>query len=157
MQMAMMLEISSSDQAEIAARALASPEAEVCGLLLGEGMRVAEVWHCANVAPDPRTAFEVDPRALVAAYRDARGGAAAVIGHYHSHPRGPATPSPRDAAASRGGEVWLIVADGIARAWLARGQGDFIEIGVAATGTATCAPAPQPPEDPQQQGRSRSP
>ena len=150
MQMGMMLEISSSDQAAIAARARASPAVEVCGLLLGEGMRVAEVRHCANVAPDPRVAFEVDPRTLIAAYRAARGGGAGVIGHYHSHPSGDAVPSRRDAAMARGGEIWLIVADGVARAWHARGQGAFIEIGVAATGTATCAPAPQPPEGPEQ-------
>jgi proteasome lid subunit RPN8/RPN11 len=78
-------------------------------LLLGQGDRIARVVPCANVAAEPWHRFEIDPAALIAAHRAARGGGAAVIGHYHSHPTGLAEPSPRDAAdAAPDGSIWLI-------------------------------------------------
>ncbi|MEH3046788.1 M67 family metallopeptidase [Sphingomonas adhaesiva] len=115
-----MLEISIGLRNEIAASAAASPDAEVCGLLLGRGSRVERVVACRNVAATPARRFEIDPAALIAAHRAARGGGAAVIGHYHSHPTGTATPSPRDAAdAPPDGSIWIIVAAGGLSAWRA--------------------------------------
>ncbi|MFT3975694.1 MAG: M67 family metallopeptidase [Sphingomonas bacterium] len=116
------LRISRSALARIVAHAGASG-AEVCGLLLdaGEG---AEPHPCANVHPTPATHFELDPAALIAAYRTARDGGPKVIGHYHSHPSGDAMPSIADAAQAAGdGAVWLIVAGREARAWRATRDG----------------------------------
>nr|WP_235532789.1 M67 family metallopeptidase [Sphingomonas sp. Leaf412] len=97
---------------------------EVCGLLLGRGDRVMEVRACANVAADPARRFEIDPAALIAAHRAARGGGPRVIGHYHSHPSGDATPSPRDAAdAVPDGSVWIVVAGDALTAWRATADG----------------------------------
>ena len=85
---------------------------EACGLLLGEGERVARILPAANVAPDPARHFEIDPAALIAAHRAARAGGEAIIGYYHSHPSGTSHPSPTDAAmAARDGRVWAIVGD----------------------------------------------
>ncbi|OYX08196.1 MAG: hypothetical protein B7Z08_10465 [Sphingomonadales bacterium 32-68-7] len=43
-------------------------------------------------------------------HRAARSGGPAVIGYYHSHPSGPARPSPTDRAEASGdGSVWAIV------------------------------------------------
>jgi proteasome lid subunit RPN8/RPN11 len=50
-----------------------------------------------------------------------------LIGHYHSHPNGPAEPSPRDLAAAEPGRLWLIIGGGAARMWRA-GDGAFHEI-----------------------------
>ena len=133
----MMLEISRAALDAIRAEAAASPHVEVCGLLLGEGLRVAKVRPCRNVADNPATAFEIDPQALIGAYKAARSGGPAVIGHYHSHPNGPAEPSARDEAAARGGEVWLIVGGDKLRAWLAIelevDQKDFIPLEIASS------------------------
>lgn len=120
----MSVEISSAALQQILARAAASEEREVCGLLFGDAGRIDAVEHCANVAANPATTFETDPARLIAAHRAARAGGPAIIGHYHSHPRGPAMPSPRDAvAAAPDGTLWLIVAGGEARLWRAVGNG----------------------------------
>lgn len=95
-------------------------QAEICGLLLGRPGRIEQVRAAANIAPDPARHFEVDPAVLLAAHREARGGGSAVIGHYHSHPSGIAVPSATDAAcAAPDGSLWLIVAGGAARLWVA--------------------------------------
>ena len=119
----MMLEISREAVTGILTDAAASPGAEICGLLLGRGLRVERVVACRNVADEPATGFEIDPQALIAAHKAARCGGPAVIGHYHSHPTGRAEPSARDAAAARAGEVWVIVGGGHAIAWLATESG----------------------------------
>lgn len=116
----MMLEISRAVLDVIRAETAASPNVEVCGLLLGKGLCVVEARPCRNVADDPATTFEIDPRQLIATHRAARNSGPQVIGHYHSHPNGKAEPSARDAAAAHGGEVWMIVTQDEESAWLAR-------------------------------------
>lgn len=118
--MAMELRISSTILDRITAEAIASPDREICGLLLGTGEAITEARSCRNVAADPSIRFEIDPAALLAAHRAARRGGAAVIGHYHSHPSGLAEPSPRDAAdAVPDGSVWLIAVGGQVTGWRA--------------------------------------
>lgn len=102
------------------AAADASPDAEVCGLLLGTSERVNQVLSCANVAGDPRRTFEIDPVALFAAMRAERGGGPCVIGYWHSHPSGDINPSVTDAAsAAPDGKVWVIVSGDRISAWRA--------------------------------------
>ena len=107
----------------IVAEAGASPDHEVCGLLLGSPRgvrdeRVSSARSCRNVAADPERGFEIDPAALFAAIRAERGGGPPILGHYHSHPNGSARPSTCDAAmADRPGRLWLIVADGAVAVW----------------------------------------
>ncbi|KQN08984.1 conserved hypothetical protein [Sphingomonas aurantiaca] len=124
----MSVTISSEVLQRMLAQAAASPEAEICGLLLGGGDRIEAAEACANVATDPARAFEIDPTALFAAHRRARSGGAAVIGHYHSHPSGLPIPSPRDAAQAMGdGAIWVILGGGVARAWRSVELGGFVE------------------------------
>lgn len=101
------------------AEAAASPDEEICGLLLGSEHAIDAVIAAPNVADDPAGAFEINPKILFDAHRAARGGGPQVIGHYHSHPNGLATPSPRDAeaAAGTGAALWLILAGGGATLW----------------------------------------
>ena len=121
--MAVEISISSTLLARIIAHA-ASDAREVCGLLYGDVGRIEGVEACGNVATDPERRFEIDPSALIAAHRATRAGGARVIGHYHSHPAGEATPSARDAAdAVADGALWLIVASGKARVWCAVERG----------------------------------
>ena len=124
--MGAMLEISTDLLRRIMALAAAQPGREVCGLLLGGPERVIGVEPCANVAAKPATTFEIDPVQLIAAHRRARAGGPAIAGCYHSHPRGDATPSERDAeAAPPDGGVWLIVGGGRFAAWRAVADGQL--------------------------------
>jgi proteasome lid subunit RPN8/RPN11 len=108
--------------------AAASPDAEVCGLLFGTPHRIDAAEACANVAAEPARAFEIDPAALLAAHRRARGGGVRMVGHYHSHPSGVAAPSVCDEASAMGdGALWLIVAAGEVRAWRSATPGAFVE------------------------------
>lgn len=117
----MAVAISSALLAALMRAARAAGEREVCGLLRGDAGRILRADACANVATDPATRFEIDPAALIGAHRDARReGAPAVLGHYHSHPRGTATPSATDALdAALDGALWLIVTVTSARLWRA--------------------------------------
>jgi proteasome lid subunit RPN8/RPN11 len=114
--MGMAVTIASELVAQIVAEAQSSPGIEICGLLL-DGRAVP----CRNVADRPAIRFEIDPAALIAALRDERCGGPRILGCYHSHPSGSATPSPRDAAdAAANGWLWLIVgAQGTVSAWRA--------------------------------------
>lgn len=115
---------------ELIQRAADSPDAEICGLLLGRGADIEALLPSANVAADPRDSFEVDPAVLIAAHRAARDGAPAPIGHYHSHPRGRATPSARDAAAAERGSFWIIIAGAEVGCWLAGERGSFAPVAI---------------------------
>lgn len=123
----MIVRIASSRHARLIALAASAPGREVCGLLLGARGRggagaidIDEVVPAANVAADAAAAFELDPAALFAALRAERAGGPRLLGHYHSHPHGPAAPSARDAAlALDAGRLWLIVGRGAVTAWRA--------------------------------------
>lgn len=109
------------------AAAAASPEAEVCGLLLGKGHAIRDAPAARNVAGDPAAAFEIDPATLFAALRVERAGGPAVIGHYHSHPTGVPMPSRCDAAAAMGdGRLWLILGRDGGSFWRAMPDGAHI-------------------------------
>lgn len=96
---------------------------EACGLLFGaDGVERASVE--ANVSDDPTRRFEIDPTALIAALKAERGGGERVIGYWHSHPSGDATPSATDAAmAAADGKIWVIVAGEALTAWRAGASG----------------------------------
>ena len=118
--------ISSTLLARLLSDAKNSPDAEVCGLLFGAGGLIEATESCANVAPEPARAFEIDPAALFAAHRRARAGGPQVIGHYHSHPSGETVPSARDAAQAMGdGALWLILTAREARLWRTSRMGAF--------------------------------
>lgn len=101
---------------------------ECCGLLLGQGDWLIEVRPCANIHADPLTHFELDPTALIAAHRAARGGGPQLLGYYHSHPNGHPLPSATDCEHSSGdGAVWAIIAGG-AVGWFRDAGGCFEEL-----------------------------
>jgi proteasome lid subunit RPN8/RPN11 len=91
---------------------------ECCGLLVGRGARVAEAAPMRNVARG-RTRYRVSPAghfALRRALRE-RKPARAILGVYHSHPRGRARPSETDLAEAHYPDwIYVIVGLGGARA-----------------------------------------
>src|SRR5262245_56161681 len=70
--------------------------AECCGVLVGRGDRVTDVFPVPNTAEDRLARYEMDPAELWAARRRARDEGLDVLGFYHSHPRTPPVPSSRD-------------------------------------------------------------
>lgn len=107
----MCVEIAVQVLAAMRAHADAALPEEACGILLGESARITAAIATRNAHPTPHTHFEIDPQALIAAHRAARAGGPAVVGYYHSHPRGPAVPSATDRASAAGdGKVWVILA-----------------------------------------------
>jgi proteasome lid subunit RPN8/RPN11 len=124
----MKLQISSGDRQFLLEAAAASPQAEVCGLLLGQNNdgagRVETLVPARNVAADPARSFEIDPATLLSTHRAARGHGHQVIGHWHSHPNGRLEPSARDAArATDNGQIWVIIAAGDLTAWVPHAAG----------------------------------
>jgi proteasome lid subunit RPN8/RPN11 len=101
--------------AAIREEAKAAAPRECCGLLEGEcdkaqRFTVTAIHPARNLAADPDR-FEIDPRDHIAAAKQARGRGRAIIGCYHSHPRGAARPSASDiAGAAEDNFVWLIAA-----------------------------------------------
>ncbi len=104
--------------------ALAEHPREACGLLYGSSGAIDAAEPARNVAASPNRSFEIEPTALLRAYREARGAGQAVLGWYHSHPNGVAEPSPTDAArAVEDGKLWLIVTADAVTAWTAVADG----------------------------------
>ncbi len=89
--------------------------AECCGALVGRRHAPAEVVEAveaANLADGPAEAFVIDPAALLEAERRAAASGLEVLGCYHSHPRGPAWPSARDASGASRAWTYVIVSGG---------------------------------------------
>jgi proteasome lid subunit RPN8/RPN11 len=92
---------------------------ECCGLLVGRGSRVTFAVRMENRADSPRR-FRLDDRAHITLRKTLRAFTPAVdiVGVYHSHPDGPAEPSPTDLAEAHYAEwVYLIVGRGRLRAF----------------------------------------
>ncbi|MFC0685662.1 M67 family metallopeptidase [Novosphingobium clariflavum] len=97
---------------------------ECCGLLLGEGGRVDRAVPAANVAAQRTRHFEIDPAALLAAHRSARGGGPQVLGYFHSHPASQPVPSAVDCEHSTGDlRIWAIIGEGRVAFWRDSGNG----------------------------------
>lgn len=108
-----MIRLTATQWRELSAAAEAAYPEEACGLLIGTAgaLTVGGVVAAANVAPEPRRRFEIDPRVHFAVLRRLRGGNECIIGHYHSHPDGPAEPSAHDVACVGDRQlIWLILA-----------------------------------------------
>lgn len=89
--------------------AAAAPK-EACGLLFGTVGMIDAFQAAENVSETPERTFEIDPRTLFAALKAERAGGPKIVGYWHSHPSGDATPSATDAAmAQADGKLWLIV------------------------------------------------
>ena len=87
---------------------------ECCGVLVGyrsEGNSVVErIVSSQNITEDdPGTSYQVDWNVLLETTKATRAGDAEIVGFYHSHPSGPATPSRRDRADAWEGYSYLIV------------------------------------------------
>lgn len=118
------LEVTSGAIATLLEEATQAAPDECCGLLLGQGNRIARAVPTDNVHPEPARHFEIAPAALISALRNEREGGEQVLGFYHSHPNGLAEPSDEDLACASGdGRIWAIVASGGVSWWRDDKQG----------------------------------
>lgn len=100
---------------------------EACGLLVGRpgdrGVTVTGLAPSRNLA-DGNDAFEIDTALQLTLQKRLRASAEAVVGVWHTHPDGTATPSARDAAGAwDAGLAWLITSGEETTAWRALGDG----------------------------------
>jgi proteasome lid subunit RPN8/RPN11 len=122
----MKCEISRSLLSRLSADAREAGGREICGLLTGSLGKIAGAVAIPNAAPNPCSAFAFDDAAHLAASRRLRGEGSSVVGYYHSHPRGDASPSAMDLAmAWEPNRLWLILAGEGARLWFCRSPGSF--------------------------------
>ena len=104
---------------------------EICGFLIGPrgSGRVARAARARNtVVERARDRYEIDPRDMIRAQREADAAGDDILGYYHSHPDHPARASVFDAERSWAGPLYLIVScvEGKvvdANAFVARGDG----------------------------------
>lgn len=97
-----MLRIRKKFLTQMVAHALEGYPLEACGLLAGtvdeaDNAQVSSVHRTENVAASARI-YEVDPRAMLRADREAEAEGGQLIGVYHSHTHTDAKPSPTDIA-----------------------------------------------------------
>ena len=95
-----MLKISPSDYDTIRRHGEETYPQECCGILIGtlEGdtRTVRGTIPCNNISDSPQTRYDIDPRELIRAQRDAHDRGLDIVGFYHSHPDHPAQWSPTD-------------------------------------------------------------
>jgi proteasome lid subunit RPN8/RPN11 len=95
-----MLKISPSDYAAIRRHGEETYPHECCGILIGtiEGdtRTVRSAIRCDNICDSPQTRYDIDPRELIRAQREAHESGLDIVGFYHSHPDHPARWSPTD-------------------------------------------------------------
>ena len=72
---------------------------EACGLLAGRGDHILAAYPLKNIAPAPKTRFQIDPREQLQALKAIDEAQLDWIGAYHSHPRSAPIPSQSDIEA----------------------------------------------------------
>lgn len=90
-----MLKISSPDYDAVRRHGEETYPHESCGILIGtiEGdtRTVLGTIRCNNICTDsPQTRYDIDPRELIGAQREAHERGLDIVGFYHSHPDHPA-------------------------------------------------------------------
>ena len=99
----------------IVAHARRDSPRECCGLLVGRPGEIIEAVPASNGAPDPARRYEISPVDYFAQIKRCRRISAAqsenfaVLGAYHSHPRGGPDPSATDTAQAFHDFVFVIV------------------------------------------------
>lgn len=122
------------EQSVVATCVAAAPH-EACGLLLGRSNTVVLAVPARNIDERPHVRYTLDPRDHFSAVRTARALALEIIGVYHSHPAGGASPSVTDTAEAVHHLLYVIVGLEpmvVVRAWRLR-HGNFDAIGLVRT------------------------
>lgn len=89
------LKIRASDLACVIGHCIASLPDEACGILAGRHGTVETVYAMRNARPGPAS-YEMEPDEQFRVMKEIRAAGRALVGIFHSHPAGPACPSPID-------------------------------------------------------------
>ena len=83
---------------------------EACGVLAGADGRVVRHYPATNASDTPETFSEIGSRELLRIAQEIDDNDWTFFAYYHSHPRTPAYPSPRDINLSQGwpGTLYII-------------------------------------------------
>lgn len=109
---------------------LAAAPNEGCGLIAIDECMVTRIYPTSNAEASP-TAYTVPPQEHFAALSDAESHGWSIGGVFHSHPNGPARPSPVDVMSALDPE-WIYLVVGLRgspeiRAWRIR-DGEISEL-----------------------------
>lgn len=69
---------------------------EACGILVGKGDRVEEVYFMTNISDDPMHCYFMDPKEQLKVFKEIRNSGQELVCIYHSHAYTDAYPSKRD-------------------------------------------------------------
>ena len=111
---------------------------ECCGALLGNSdfvdfWQVQRTLELTNRSESSATEYLITSDDVRFAQRKARSWSLDVIGFFHSHPNGSATPSPTDLERAWPGYIYIIVAGDEVTAWtLDEARGEFKAVEFAA-------------------------
>jgi proteasome lid subunit RPN8/RPN11 len=83
---------------------------EACGVLAGQDGRVVKHYPATNASDTPETFSQIGSQELLSIIQEIEDNDWSVFAYYHSHPRTPAYPSPRDITLSQGwpGTLYII-------------------------------------------------
>jgi proteasome lid subunit RPN8/RPN11 len=83
---------------------------EACGVLAGADGRVVKHYPAINASETPETFSQIGSRELLSIAQEIDDNDWTFFAYYHSHPRTPAYPSPRDIALAQGwpGTLYII-------------------------------------------------
>ncbi len=96
---------------ELLHHAQASPDVEICGLIGGRAGVALTCYHARNTAATPASRFCLDAKEQINIMRTMRERNEDLFAIFHSHPRGPATPSRLDVElAAYPDALYLIIA-----------------------------------------------
>jgi len=114
----------------MAEEARRDPAEECCGLLAGQEGVITEIFPATNALAGA-TEFEIAPAELFRIFRAMREAGMEHLGIYHSHPRGPATPSARDVERAFYPEAaYFVIAREVKAFVIREGKVDELEIKV---------------------------
>jgi proteasome lid subunit RPN8/RPN11 len=144
------LTLSEQHYSALVAQAEAERPNEACGLLAGIEGRICRVYPVENLHHSP-TRYEMAPVQQIAAFLELEAAGWELSGIYHSHPAGPAEPSPTDIAQAFYPEsVYVIISpDPDRHGWQVRGF--KIEAGQVREVTVEVDSGQQPPGVPGQE------
>lgn len=86
-----------------------SPQARVCGLVLGTDAQAREIVHLRNQAESPEMRHAIDAQEFARAVSSAQTRGLQPLAVYHSHPDSPPMPDDDDRAASPDSTLRLLV------------------------------------------------
>ena len=102
---------------------------EACGILAGRENLVERVYPCKNVSKNPSSCYAIAPEQLIEIFNDVEDRGLEILGFYHSHPAGPASPSNVDLSrATWHGHSYVILHPGGISSWIwDEEKGQFIK------------------------------